>query len=229
MQCTAAWQPTEFREATFTRFIIDNVDHNLKTLTGCDTFHGMGIVAVSTSIAPDVQFDSSSVVSFDQEAFLSNTSNKQHFINMLAQHLRDCNFHIRQSEGDADIDVAAAAIHLTEHGNPVEVYAEDTDILALLLYHWQPSKAPVFFKSDGKAKSPGKCVDVGTLQNRIGLANRFSFCMHLVVVTHCMQFLCMARVNCLPNSVNVRRSLNMCVSCNIPTSTRSRFAMQVSQ
>jgi hypothetical protein len=47
MQCTAAWQPTEFREATFTRFIIDNVYHNLKTLTGCDTFHGMGIVAVS--------------------------------------------------------------------------------------------------------------------------------------------------------------------------------------
>jgi hypothetical protein len=47
MQCTAAWQPTEFREATFTRFIIDNVYHNLKMLTGCDTFHGMGIVAVS--------------------------------------------------------------------------------------------------------------------------------------------------------------------------------------
>jgi hypothetical protein len=120
------------------------------------------------SVAPDVHFDSCSVVTFDQEAFLSNASNKQRFISLLAQHLQDCSYHIRQSEGDADVDIAAVAVHLSRQGNAVVVYAEDTDILALLLYHWQPSMAPVHFKSDGKAKSAGKCVDVAALQNRIG-------------------------------------------------------------
>jgi len=48
------------------------------------------------------------------------------------------------------------------------VCAEDTDILALLLYHWQPPRAQVIFKSDGKAKAQGKCIDVGLLKNQIG-------------------------------------------------------------
>jgi hypothetical protein len=30
-----------------------------------------------------------------------------------------------------------------------------------------PSVLPVFSKSDGKAKTPGKCIDIGILQNRI--------------------------------------------------------------
>ena len=34
---------------TFTQFVADNVDHNLATLDGSGSFHGMGIIAVSTS------------------------------------------------------------------------------------------------------------------------------------------------------------------------------------
>ena len=32
----------------FTQFAGDNVDHNIKTLDGSGTFHGMGIIAIST-------------------------------------------------------------------------------------------------------------------------------------------------------------------------------------
>ena len=34
---------------TFTQWAADNVDHNLRTLDGTGTFHGMGIIAISSS------------------------------------------------------------------------------------------------------------------------------------------------------------------------------------
>ena len=59
---------------------------------------------------------------------------------------------------------------MAKSGYPVVVYAEDTDILALLLYHWQSTMAAVFFKTDGKAKrgSAGKCIDIGAFQSHLG-------------------------------------------------------------
>lgn len=47
LQSTNGWQPEECREAMFTQFVADNVDHNIKTVDGLETFHGMGIIAVS--------------------------------------------------------------------------------------------------------------------------------------------------------------------------------------
>ena len=40
---------TEYPQGTFTQWVADNVDHNVATLSGEGTFHGMGIIAVSTS------------------------------------------------------------------------------------------------------------------------------------------------------------------------------------
>jgi len=40
--------PTQNNEEEFTQWIADNVDHNLVTLTGKGTFHGMGIISVSS-------------------------------------------------------------------------------------------------------------------------------------------------------------------------------------
>ena len=35
-----------FTPGQFVQFIEDNVDHNVRTLDGANTFHGMGIIAV---------------------------------------------------------------------------------------------------------------------------------------------------------------------------------------
>jgi len=43
LQSTAAPFPSNF-----TQFVADNVDHNVATLDGKGTFHGMGLIAVST-------------------------------------------------------------------------------------------------------------------------------------------------------------------------------------
>ena len=36
-------------DGSFTTFIADNVDHNIATLDGHGTFHGMGVIAVTTN------------------------------------------------------------------------------------------------------------------------------------------------------------------------------------
>ena len=40
--------PCQDAEVPFLQFIADNVDHNLRTLDGHNTFHGMGIITTST-------------------------------------------------------------------------------------------------------------------------------------------------------------------------------------
>ncbi len=39
---------SEYFPGTFTQWVADNVDHNIATVDGRGTFHGMGIIAVST-------------------------------------------------------------------------------------------------------------------------------------------------------------------------------------
>lgn len=39
---------SEYIPGTFTQWVADNVDHNVITLDGQGTFHGMGIIAIST-------------------------------------------------------------------------------------------------------------------------------------------------------------------------------------
>ena len=43
---------TEYFPGTFTQWVADNVDHNVATLDGQGTFHGMGIIANSQSNTP---------------------------------------------------------------------------------------------------------------------------------------------------------------------------------
>ncbi len=39
---------SEYKSGTFTQWVADNVDHNTITLDGQGTFHGVGIIAIST-------------------------------------------------------------------------------------------------------------------------------------------------------------------------------------
>lgn len=39
---------SEIENESFVQFIADNVDHNIQSLDGFGTFHGMGIIATST-------------------------------------------------------------------------------------------------------------------------------------------------------------------------------------
>ena len=48
-----------FIPTSFIQFVADNVDHNIRTLNGLDTFHGMGIIAAltpRTNLVPSVEY-----------------------------------------------------------------------------------------------------------------------------------------------------------------------------
>lgn len=92
----------------------------------------------------------------DQEYFLSNIANNKRAISMLIDCLRQNGCHVIQSEGDADTDIVSFAVELasvnltSENCCAIAVFAEDTNILALLLYHWQSGLSEIYFVSDGK-------------------------------------------------------------------------------
>ena len=74
-------------------------------------------------------------VSSTREVFLRNGQNKQRFITILTECLKDAGNTVYQSESDADVLIVAKALEHAAEG-PVVVVAEDTDILVLLCYHW---------------------------------------------------------------------------------------------
>jgi hypothetical protein len=99
-------------------------------------------------MAPDIQMELRHAIAFDQETFFANTKNKQQFINHLADCLSKAWISVVKAAGDADTDIIAAPLTIakTKRTNVV-VFADDTDILALLLHHRQNCIAEMFFLS----------------------------------------------------------------------------------
>jgi len=75
-------------------------------------------------------------LNFEQDAFLTNIINKQHFIELLIPILRQSGIDAQQSHADADTDIVSSALQMAQSpadNEPLVVYAGDTDILALLV------------------------------------------------------------------------------------------------
>ena len=86
----------------------------------------------------------------NQQLFLANEKNKVQFVNLLSQYLRLDSHAVIQSESDADIQIVFAAIALASDGNHTTVIADDTDILVLLLFHWNADMADIHLRSQRK-------------------------------------------------------------------------------
>ena len=108
-----------------------------------------------------------------QEPFLANISNKMGFIHVMKDFLERVGIRVVQAEEDADTEIVSVALQFaTNPARPVAVVAEDTDILALLLFHRQPTMSEVFLcseagKTTGCTTSTGKCITSSSLQNKI--------------------------------------------------------------
>jgi len=66
---------------------------------------------------------------------------------------------VRNSAGDADTIIVAKALQIVSEGKEVNVVADDTDVLILLMYHWIDSMADVYFWSEPR-KSEKKNLQV---------------------------------------------------------------------
>ena len=79
--------------------------------------------------------DTSMQVTSTRKPFLRNRHNKTELIRILRQKFSDVGIETDQSDGDADDLTVKKALEMAKY-RQVTVVSDDTDILALLMYHW---------------------------------------------------------------------------------------------
>ncbi len=132
---------------------------------------GGGALGVDVEVAADM------MLRMQKKLFLNNTKNKQKFINLLGSTLERAGIHVMHSEADADYNIALAACR-TAQSSPVTVIADDTDILVLLIHHWNQGYSSVSMKTSTKV------IDIGEMKNQLGPV----ICQHILflhAVTGC--------------------------------------------
>ena len=88
----------------------------------------------------------------NQQVFPSDKKNKIQLISLLGHYLKANAQVVHNSSGDADTMIVSCALQFAGQGNDVIVVADDTDLLVLLIHHWNPSMADVYFQSDAQKK-----------------------------------------------------------------------------
>ena len=54
------------------------------------------------------------------------------------------------ADGDADVMIVTCALQYAHEESDVNVVADDTDVLVLLMYHWKQNMADIYFLSEVK-------------------------------------------------------------------------------
>ena len=80
----------------------------------------------------------------NQQIFLSNEYNKSQFISLLSKYLEAYENIVHIADGDADIMITCALQYACQESD-VNVVADDTDVLVLLMYHWKQNMADIYF------------------------------------------------------------------------------------
>ena len=123
--------------AMYTRYVKGNYGQVLVVFDG---YHGPSTkdeahrrrkgndVGASVSVSAEMR------LTMSKKAFLANESNKQAFINLLAEYLAMAGVTVEHAEGDADYKICTVAC-LSAITKPTAVVAEDSDVFQLLVYH----------------------------------------------------------------------------------------------
>jgi len=138
------------------------------TVTGPSTKDHEHLRRTGKASAPCITVDESKTVSHSQETFLSNESNKEQLIQLLMQRLTNIGHTVQQAAGDADCDIANAALTLANKNKKVVVVADDTDILVLLVYHFSSTIDNIYLSTSGKRKV-GEFICIRMVQAKIGI------------------------------------------------------------
>lgn len=120
-------------------------------------------------IGSAVHFDVTMALQTKKEEFLSNSQNKQRFINMLGSRLEAVGCEVHHAKGDADVLVVEAAVACAEKNYTV-VIADDTDILILLIHHAGHAKYNIWFQPNVKreSKKGERCWNIEATRCHLG-------------------------------------------------------------
>jgi len=99
-----------------------------------------------------------------KENFLSNSDNKQNFIDLLCETFKANGIDCVNAPADADVMIAKKGI---EHARETVVYVigEDTDLLVLLCHYAERGMNDLYFKS---SKEGGKCWHINSVAEALG-------------------------------------------------------------
>ena len=119
-------------------------------------------------VCADIQLSESMESYKNQEVFLANEKNKHQFILLISKYLRDDGQVVHQSTGDSDTMIVQCALQYAIEGSEVNVVADDTDVLVLLmyLYHWNQNMESIYFPSEA-----GKDLKIWRISDLVGQAD----------------------------------------------------------
>ncbi len=127
------------------------------------------------NVHPIVSFTAETELSGKKEDFLSRDKNKANTIALISTALIKRGCHVIQSLGDADVDIARAAVERAHHCSTTLV-GEDTDLMILLLHYSRTDDNVIYFRSDAKKQS--KVYNITLLKEKLG----DDVCSHLLFV-----------------------------------------------
>lgn len=96
--------------------------------------------------ATSVTFSDDMKLTMMKDHFLSNSSNKQSFINMLSRYYRKVGCQTHHSQADADLLIVQTAVASVRRASTVLV-GDDTDLLILLCYYAEISAEELVFSA----------------------------------------------------------------------------------
>ena len=110
---------------------------------------------------PNVAFNEATPFKGKKDSVLSNSENKQRFLNLLSERLLKAGYQVIHAVDDADVLIVKTAISCSEKSDTV-VIGEDTDLLVLLCHHVPLENFNVYFWSEGKniSSKAVKCWDI---------------------------------------------------------------------
>ena len=114
-------------------------------------------------VCTDIQLSESMEAYKNQEVFLTNEKNKHQFILLISQYLKDDGQVVHQSTRDADTMIVQCALQYAIEGSEVNVVADDTDVLELLMYHWKQNMLSIYFLSEA-----GKSLNIWGISDLVG-------------------------------------------------------------
>ena len=119
------------------------MDHQNKlplSLTGICSSQQKTIVIKSELLflasALEVAFSHDTKLSCKKQTFLSNKKNKQHFVNMLGQHLECSGHNVVMCQQDADVQIVKEAMDALALADTI-IVGDDTDVLVLAIHHFR--------------------------------------------------------------------------------------------
>ena len=103
-------------------------------------------------IRAKVHFKEDMILQSKKEEFLANMVNKEQFIYLLSEKLRQAGCNTVHVTGDADLLIVQTAVNCAENSSTTMI-GEDTDLLVLLCTHADMNKSDIIFHPEAKQKT----------------------------------------------------------------------------